>query len=194
MHEPRSSRSLRSTPTASSRRITTTTNRSACAPRDGTQPLAFQTLGELPAAAGPRPAAVSGRALPRSIREQQIKIAPPLRRAPPGQYSGTRQAHPGLSLKARFRCRFIPNDASAVQSLTGLSMQRLLDPHLTPHQRLFPHRSPRQSSANAAEGGLKPPPEGRLRRAIHPSSLVQHRIRPRTTQRDLPRSWRTGPW
>ena len=29
----------------------------------------------------------------------------------------------------------------------------------------FPHRSPRRSSANAACGGLEPPPEGRLRRA-----------------------------
>src|SRR5260370_6929764 len=54
-------------------------------------------------------------------------------------------------------------------------MQRLPDPHLTPHGCLFPHRSPRQSSANAAEGGLKPPPAGRLRRAINPSSPIQHR-------------------
>src|SRR6266498_3140258 len=30
----------------------------------------------------------------------------------------------------------------------------------------FPHRSPRRSSANAACGGLKPPPAGRLRRAF----------------------------
>jgi hypothetical protein len=37
----------------------------------------------------------------------------------------------------------------------------------------FPHRSPQQSSANAARGGLKPPPAGRLRRA-KPSSSVQH--------------------
>jgi hypothetical protein len=38
--------------------------------------------------------------------------------------------------------------------------------------RLFPTRSPRQSSANAAVGGLKPPPAGRLRRAYlhHPHS------------------------
>src|SRR5260370_21740426 len=42
---------------------------------------------------------------------------------------------------------------------------RLPDPHLTHQVRLFPHRSPRQSSANAAVGGLKPPPAGRLRRA-----------------------------
>src|ERR1035437_280151 len=41
----------------------------------------------------------------------------------------------------------------------------------------FPHRSPRRSSANAAGGGLKPPPAGRLRRASNPSSLEQHRIK-----------------
>ncbi len=35
-------------------------------------------------------------------------------------------------------------------------MQRLPDPHLTPNP---------VPSANAAEGGLEPPPEGRLRRA-----------------------------
>lgn len=69
------------------------------------------------------------------------------------------------------------NDAVSGESLTGLSMQRLPGPHLTCHARLFPHRSPRRSSANAAEGGLKPPPEGRLRRACNPSSLVQHRSR-----------------
>ena len=42
---------------------------------------------------------------------------------------------------------------------------RLPDPYLTHPVRLFPHRSPRQSSANAAVGGLKSPPAGRLRRA-----------------------------
>src|SRR4051794_4171933 len=42
---------------------------------------------------------------------------------------------------------------------------RLPDPRLTREPGLLPHRSPRQSSANAAVGGLKPPPAGRLRRA-----------------------------
>jgi hypothetical protein len=42
---------------------------------------------------------------------------------------------------------------------------RLPDPHLTHQVRLFPHRSPRQASTNAAVGGLEPPPAGRLRRA-----------------------------
>jgi hypothetical protein len=40
----------------------------------------------------------------------------------------------------------------------------------------FPHRSPRQSSANAAVGGLKPSPAGRLRGA-KPSSLTQHHLK-----------------
>src|SRR6266498_5557640 len=41
--------------------------------------------------------------------------------------------------------------------------------------RLFPRRSPQRSSANAAVGGLKPPPAGRLQRAKQPPSLLQHR-------------------
>ena len=52
---------------------------------------------------------------------------------------------------------------------------RLPDPHLTHHVRLFPHRSPRQASTNAAVGGLEPPPAGRLRRA-RPPSPTQHRF------------------
>jgi hypothetical protein len=52
---------------------------------------------------------------------------------------------------------------------------RLPDPRLTREPGLFPHRSPRQSSTNAAVGGLKPPPAGRLRRANNPSSPAQHR-------------------
>ena len=54
---------------------------------------------------------------------------------------------------------------------------RLPDPRLTHEPGLLPHRSPRQSSANAAVGGLKPPPAGRLRRANNPSSPAQHRLK-----------------
>jgi hypothetical protein len=39
-----------------------------------------------------------------------------------------------------------------------------------------PRRSPRQSSANAARGGLKPPTARRLRGATKPSSPAQHRF------------------
>jgi hypothetical protein len=42
---------------------------------------------------------------------------------------------------------------------------RLPDPYLTHQVRLFPARSPRQSSTDAAVGGLEPSPAGRLRRA-----------------------------
>ena len=41
---------------------------------------------------------------------------------------------------------------------------------------LFPDRSPRRSSANAAPGGLTPTPEGRRRRANKPPSLAQLRL------------------
>jgi hypothetical protein len=54
---------------------------------------------------------------------------------------------------------------------------RLPDPRLTREPGLLPHRSPRQSSANAAVGGLKPPPAGRLRRANNPSSPAEHHLR-----------------
>ena len=48
-------------------------------------------------------------------------------------------------------------------------------PHLTPHRAPFPHRSPRRSSANAACGGLKPPPRRAASKGL-PSSLAQHRL------------------
>src|SRR5260370_11539101 len=44
------SRSLRSAATASVRSVTATTHGPACAPRDGTLPLALHTLEDLPAA------------------------------------------------------------------------------------------------------------------------------------------------
>ena len=71
---------------------------------------------------------------------------------------------PGLSRDSRY----IPVSMSPVFVSTRhqrFACARLPDPHLTHQVRLFPHRSPRQSSANAAVGGLKPPPAGRLRRA-----------------------------
>src|SRR5512133_897100 len=60
-------------------------------------------------------------------------------------------------MKPRFRCH--PCTFRHVDS------HRLPDPHLTHQVRLFSRRSPQRSSANAAVGGLKPPPAGRLRRA-----------------------------
>src|SRR5215218_7190890 len=50
----------------------------------------------------------------------------------------------------------------------------------------FPHRSPRRSSANAACGGLEPPPEGRLRRAyLHLSHSTDSRRSPLPPHQDL---------
>ena len=43
----------------------------------------------------PTRAAVSSRAFSRSTRTQRTRLTSPLRRTPPGQSAGTRQAHPG---------------------------------------------------------------------------------------------------
>src|SRR4029077_10491674 len=60
-------------------------------------------------------------------------------------------------------------DFDATRTLTTrqqrFGVTHLPGPHLTPPTMPFPHRSPRRSSANAACGGLKPPPDRRLRRA-----------------------------
>src|SRR6266704_661186 len=72
---------------------------------------------------------------------------------PPGSSRGSQNTPVSMSAKSvstrqqRFTCARLPG------------------PHLTPLTTPFPHRSPRRSSANAACGGLKPPPAGRLRRA-----------------------------
>ena len=116
--------------------------------------------------------AVSAPAFPRSMQEPQTRLAPPPCRTPPGQYSGTRQAHPGISASPRFRCRLV---ISARQQ--RFASARLSGPHLTHQRAPFPRRSPRRSSANAARGGLTPPPEGRRRRATKPSSPAPHRIK-----------------
>src|SRR4029078_5809781 len=66
-------------------------------------------------------------------------------------------------------------------------------PHLTPPTMPFPHRSPRRSSANAACGGLKPPPDRRHRRAtLH---LLQNtdfrKVSPTYIKTSVSRSWHT---
>jgi len=57
-------------------------------------PSRFQPPGRLPLTTLTR-AAVSSRAFSRSTRTQQTRLTSPLRRTPPGQSAGTRQAHPG---------------------------------------------------------------------------------------------------
>ncbi len=80
--------------------FTTTTSRSASAPSDGTQSLAAAVAWDTPCRHQRFPAAVSGRAFPRSTREQQSRLTSPSMPDtawPAG--SGTRQAHPGNALE-----------------------------------------------------------------------------------------------
>jgi hypothetical protein len=130
----------------------------------------FRPVGALPLAPPlTRDRAVSAHAFPRSTRKPQTGLTPPARRTPPGQSAGTRQAHPGIALRPRFRCRFLNLDASAV--VHSRSSSRSPPDGVLPPP--FPRRSARQSSANAPRGGLTPPPAGRRRRATSPSSSVQ---------------------
>ena len=152
------------------------------APQLGTQCLRFPPRHAPSRDLGPAtPVAVSTLAFSRSVQEPQTRLTPPLRRAPPGQYTGTRQAHLEGKLKdPRFRCHFrlsTPQQRTPARnsrpSASGTSSWSPPDA-VTP--RLFPGRSPRRSSANAAQGGLAPAPEGRRWRANNPPSLAQHRL------------------
>ncbi len=125
--------------------------------------------------------------------EAQVKLAPPPCRTPPGQSAGTRQAHHGPELQARFRCH-LPVSTRR-QWFTHV---RLLDPHLTRSQaRRLPQRSPPRLLTAAACGGLRPPPAGRPRRVTRhqrraPSSSMQHRISNPSFYIESPlRSWHT---
>jgi hypothetical protein len=178
------SRPLGSAATPASSGFTATTGRSASERRVGTQCLRFPpSAGSLSRPWRPTtPVAASALAFSRSAQEPQTRLTPPSRRAPPGQSSG----HPPGSSREnsqtpRFRCHLdYANDASSARPHTGLpggrSLARLPGPHLTRSSAPSPCRSPRRSSANAAQGGLAPPPEGRRRRANKPPSLAQHRL------------------
>jgi hypothetical protein len=128
-------------------------------------------LGALPLAAT---AAVSTRAFSRSVRKQQIRFTSPPCRTPPGQYLGS------------------PPDLSRNQKDAPVSMPPIFnnDTSSAIHFRSSPWSPPDTSSGafsfslttpgsqpGAAEGGLEPLPEERLRRA-KPSSSAQHRLQP----------------
>jgi hypothetical protein len=154
--------------------------------------LAFQTPGGLPLAAPFRGGSVGARHptfRTKAAGQARATSAPgttwPAIRA-------TARLIPGQAVTPGSDATFLNNDAINGESLAGLLMQRLPGPHLTHHVRLFPRRSPRRSSANAAESGLKPPPEGWLREADNLSSLVQHRFQPPIASGSLQRSWHTG--
>src|SRR5215204_896142 len=177
------SRPLGSTATPASSGFTATTGRSASERRIGTQCLRFLPLaGSLSRPWRPTtPVAVSTLAFSRSVQEPQTRLTPPSRRAPPGQSSG----HPPGSSRE--------NSQTPAFDATSITLTTLQQRTPTPVSRAggfwnvfpvppdassapSPCRSPRRSSANAAQGGLTPPPEGRRRRANEPPSLAQHRL------------------
>jgi len=81
---------------------------------------------------------------------------------------------PSVSMPSEYLRRF-DSDARQGEPVRTL-LARLPGPHLTHRCAPFPCRSPRRSSANAAQGGLAPAPVGRRWRANKPPSLAQHRL------------------
>jgi hypothetical protein len=93
-------------------------------------PSRFQPLGVL-AANGRRdprssePTAAAGRQVHTFRAGARTTLAPPPCRTPPGQSTGTRQAHPGAPKHPRFRCHL-----SLSTRLQWFACARLRDPHL----------------------------------------------------------------
>ena len=151
----------------------------------------FLPLGALPLPPAPSRAQCQHAPSRVSARKPQTGLAPPARRAPPGQqYGHSARLIPGPALRPRFWCR---STLSTLQR--WFTRVRLPGPRLTALTPPFPHRSPRQSSASAACGGLTPPPAGRRRRATKPSSCVQqaHRVIASYSGDSFPRTRRKTP-
>jgi hypothetical protein len=137
------------------RSFITTTNRSASTPRVGTQHLTVSAAWCSPSH-HPKPCGRRYRDLPSHVPCSSRR-------------SGSRRLYAGHHLASkRAPARLIPRfardlgfDVILVYYDTSNS-DRLPDPYLTHQVRLFPHRSPRQSSANAACGRFETTP----RRAI----------------------------
>ena len=161
-------RPLGSTSTASSRSFTATTSRSASAIRVGTPSLAVSPAWEPPSRRHRRQYRKAPSHVPCKSRRSGS------RRLHAGRHLAGKTGHPpGSSRDYPLAPVLMPTNL--FRHVNGYNA-RLPDPRLTRVPGLFPHRSPRQSSANAAVGGLKPPPVGRLRRADNPSSPAQHRL------------------
>ena len=77
--------------------------------------------------------ALSGRQVPTFHARAKTTLAPPPRRTPPGQSTGTRQAHPGAPKHPRFRCQ-----PSLTTRHQWFACARLRDPHLPRSRRDFP--------------------------------------------------------
>ena len=160
-------------------------------------PSRFQPLEDLPSTNSRRldrhwPAAGARRQVPTFHTGAQTKLAPPPCRTPPGQSTGTRQAHPGAMARPRFRCHLPVSTRH--QRFTHV---RLLGPHLTRSTaRRFPQRSAPRLLTDAPCGGLRPPPAGRPRRTASRNTSQPLHLRCSTasatrssTSRLLQRSW-----
>src|SRR5512133_1545402 len=93
----------------------------------------------------------------------------------PARLIAGEQPDPPLSMPPTFMLT-TPQQRTPTRSPRRTLLERLPGPHLTRSSAPSPDRSPRRSSANAASGGLTPPPEGRRRRANKPPSPAQHRL------------------
>ena len=139
------------------KRFTTTTSRSASARRIGTQRLTVSAARRAPSR-HPGPFQDFGSQCRRSLSHVPHRSRRP----------GSRRLHAGHRLASkRAPARLIPEKcthpgADVVCCFSTLpqrfALARLPDPCLAAHTPPFPHRSPQRSSANAARGGLTPPP------------------------------------
>ena len=98
--------------------------------------------------------------------------------------TGSRRLYAGHRLANTWApARLIPDSktkpgSGASSRLSTRQQQSSPCPPPDASRALFPHRSPRRSSANAACGGLRPSPIGRSRRADYPPSPVEHCLNP----------------
>jgi hypothetical protein len=189
------SRPLRSTTTPASSGFPATTDRSASERRDRYS-IAF---GLLPRHAPSRDlgACDPGRCFDARLLTFRARAADQDHAAyTPGTTWPTIGSPPSSSRRAcndlRFRCRLRNfRRLTSARPRPRALLERLPDPHLTRSSAPFPCRSPRRSSANAAQGGLAPAPEGRHRRASSPPSLAQLRLWKGSSTRLLPQRFVT---
>ena len=158
-------------------------SQSACVPATVLNPPGFSRKGR--SLSPPGRAAVSGHALSRSIRTRPDRAHVASMPDTAWPISG----HPPGSSRDRWYAPVLMSTVFVTTRQQRFASARLPGPHLTPRPAPFPHRSPRRSSANAACGGLEPPPQGD---SEGPTLISYAAPLPRAlpTSRSLPRSWR----
>jgi hypothetical protein len=171
------SRPLRSTPTPASRSFTAPTSRSASERRLGTQCLRFPpSAGSLSRPRVLRPQSLYRRS-PSHVRARAADQAHAAS-TPDTTWPGTRapaRLIPGMSRDPGFDAIYMGfrrlNSARPAGPSGRTLLERLPGPHLTRSTpRLFPGRSPRRSSANAAPGRF----DARPRRADAGGPAILH--------------------